>query len=133
MCIQATRYIAPVRAIHLVGTGGDVSCEYLATGSPKCTCDACLMTAPVHVALQLRAALAHERDRARRVVRVFWRVRNTEGRELASGMFGPHSFRDNPGREWERLEFVSRAIALSNQRKYGGKVYRVTVRRKVKK
>lgn len=59
----------------------------------------------------LRAALAHERDRAKRVVRVFWRVRDAAGYvQLRSDRKGAFQCR-----KW-----------------WGGKVYRVTVRRKSK-
>lgn len=79
-----------------------------------------------------RSAIAHEKCRARRVVRVFWRVRDAAGRILTCVMFGPHVFRDGPFSKHELLEFISRDIARSNRNKYGGKVYRVTVRRKKK-
>lgn len=62
----------------------------------------------------LRAALAHERDRARRVVRVFWRVRS----EAAGGIL----------LEAER----GYAMHYAKQRPGVRKVYRVTVRRKAK-
>ena len=96
-----------------------MSCEYLAPGSPKCTCDACLMTAPVHVALQLRDALAHERDRAKRVVRVFWRVRDV----------------GTIGKGWEietRREMRKARHVLANDGGDPVRIYRVTVRRKSK-
>lgn len=59
-----------------------------------------------------RAALANERDRARRVVRVFWRVRV------------PHRA------DWVYQGYRKHAWQLA--KKMGGKVYRVTVRRKAK-
>lgn len=63
---------------------------------------------------ELVDALAHERDRARRVARVFWRVRNAEGRcEIRDSRFAALMC----AKWWIRE---------------GGKVYRVTVRRKVK-
>ena len=71
---------------------------------------------------ELADALAHERDRARRVVRVFWRVRWDEG-EVA----GVH------GRKlldcFYRFDMKE---AKRRYREYGPKVYRVTVRRKAK-
>lgn len=60
----------------------------------------------------LRAALAHERDRARRVVRVFWRVRDDAGNVEAR---------------------LGRQGAFHCRSWFGGKVYRVTVRRVAKK
>lgn len=58
-----------------------------------------------------RAALAHERDRAKRVVRVFWRVRDSYSGYIFS--------------------FTDRKRAFENLKlnRGSGKVYRVTVRR----
>lgn len=75
---------------------------------------------------------AQYRDRHRRVVRVFWLVRDTEGRPLRMVGFAPHRFA-HTSRNEPLLEFVSREVAISNQRKYGGKIYRVTVRRVTKR
>lgn len=61
---------------------------------------------------ELQDALAHERDRARRVVRVFWRVRV------------PHRA------DWVYQGYRKHAWQLA--KKMGGKVYRVTVRWKAK-
>jgi len=57
----------------------------------------------------LRAALAHEKDRARRVVRVFWRVRDEYSGYTFSFIFRKHAFTH---------------LKLNSV----GKVYRVTVR-----
>lgn len=58
---------------------------------------------------QFRATLAHERDRAKRVVRVFWRVRYLDGVTVHHG---------------------NRTSAFRGLWKYpGAMVYRVTVRR----
>lgn len=58
----------------------------------------------------LRAALAHERDRARRVVRIYWVVRYAGG----------------------HLDvFDSRSYAWHDAHRFSGRVYRVTVRRVV--
>lgn len=59
----------------------------------------------------LKAALAHERDRAKRVVRVFWRVRDSYSGYIFS--------------------FTDRKRAFENLKlnRGSGKVYRVTVRR----
>lgn len=62
----------------------------------------------------LRAALAHERDRARRVVRVFWLVRYSDGTTSVSELPWP-------------------SVAWRLVREKGGKVYRVVVRRVAKK
>lgn len=60
----------------------------------------------------LRAEVEHLRDRERRVVRVFWRVRV------------PHRA------DWVYQGYRKHAWQLA--KKMGGKVYRVTVRRKAK-
>lgn len=66
----------------------------------------------------LRAALAHERDRAKRVVRVFWRVRW-----------------DNFGAPvWMTYSLRDQAMAVGKRHKSdGAKVYRAVVRRVAKK
>lgn len=79
-----------------------------------------------------QAEVERLRSRERRVVRVFWRVRDEAGLPLTCVMFGRHVFREGPYKHYDRLEFVSLAVARSNQRSYGGKVYRVTVRRVAK-
>ena len=60
----------------------------------------------------IRAALAHERDRAKRVVRVFWRVRYPDSKRAG-------------------YKSYSRADAWRLARTYcdDGKIYRVVVRR----
>ena len=61
-----------------------------------------------------RAALAHERDRAKRVVRVFWRVR----------------WDNFEAPVWMTYSLRNQALAVGKRHKSdGGKVYRVTVRR----
>ena len=67
----------------------------------------------------LRAALAHERDRAKRVVRVFWRVRDV----------------GTIGKGWEietRREMRKARHVLANDGGDPVRIYRVTVRRKSK-
>lgn len=67
----------------------------------------------------LRAALTHERDRARRVVRVFWRVRSVDVVGLPICLHYP---------------IRAQAMAVGARHKsIGGKVYYVTVRRVAKK
>lgn len=83
----------------------------------QCTiCDAWIGS-ELHTAVtcvnNLRAALAHERDRARRVVRVFWRVKHLDG---------------------VTVHYGNRSSAFHSLWKYPGcKVYRVVVRRVAKK